>query len=228
MATLTQARERLQIISGRYDLSIADLTYYLNRAQNFLDERTDFQKAPHRYQITLSAGDFVGLIASAARAIQGVWAFYDGERHELSPATPEYVRQEYGDALAQIDRGKPLYYVIDPLTYLNASGEFAYYTGAYADSFSQSGVLVMPPPDVETVIEVNGRFYSPTLSATQSSWWLTSHSELLVRAALRELEIDYRNTEGRKDWEAALQFGVDSLDKDLAEEDLAGVVRMEG
>ena len=47
-------------------------------------------------------------------------------------------------------------------------------------------------------------------------------------AANRQIEIDYRNTAGVKDWEAAIQSELLGLGKDLVEEHIAEVNQMEG
>ena len=47
-------------------------------------------------------------------------------------------------------------------------------------------------------------------------------------AANRQLEVDYRNTAGVKDWEMAIQSEMLGLGKDLVEEHVAEVSQMEG
>ena len=47
-------------------------------------------------------------------------------------------------------------------------------------------------------------------------------------AANRQMEIDYRNTAGVKDWEAAIQSEILGLGKDLVEEHIADVDQMQG
>jgi len=87
----------------------------------------------------------------------------------------------------------------------------------------------MPPTDETVVVEVQGLFYTEKLRAdNDESFWSVMHEDLLIMAALRSLEVFYRNTEGRKDWEAAIKDEVSRLGMDAVEEDIAGVDQIEG
>jgi len=89
--------------------------------------------------------------------------------------------------------------------------------------------MFYPPADGNYTVEIVGLFYSPELSAdTDTSFFGTVHPEILLMAANRQLEIDYRNTQGVKDWELAIQTEMLGLGKDLVEEHIAEVSQMEG
>lgn len=229
MATISWARTRFREVSGRDDLTTAKIDEYLNSGQRFLDKVTDFKKSPTRLQSSLAAGEFFVKFTAQMRTLLGVWAAESGdEKWELNKLSEDYLRSLYPEPPSSTTQGPPEHYCSDPMTYYNASGDFEYYDGAYADSFSYSGLIIMPPADGAYLVEVRGRFYSPTLSDTQSSWWLTNHGEMLVLASMRQVEVHYRNTAGRKDWEAALALPLKAIEDDAAEEDIPTPSRMEG
>ena len=96
-------------------------------------------------------------------------------------------------------------------------------------SYNYNGVMLFPPADGAYTLEVVGLFYSPELvNDTDTSFWGTVHPEILLMAANRQLEIDYRNTAGVKDWEIAIQSEILGLGKDLVEEHIAEISQMEG
>jgi len=228
MATISQMRTWLREKSGRYDLTTAQLDEYINMGQRYLDRITQYQKAPTRFQSALAVGTIYATIPAAARVVQEVWISDGDTKWRLDKATEAQLRELYPEPPAAISTGQPSIYCADPLTYYSASGDFAFYTGAYDTSFSLNGILIMPPPDAAMSLEIRGRFYSPTLGDSQSSWWLTTQSDLLLRAAMRQIEVDYRNTAGRKDWEAAIAADLASIEFDDAEESSMDIDRMEG
>lgn len=228
MATISQIRTWLQEKSGRYDLTTAQLDEYINNGQRYLDRITNFQKAPTRFQTAMTTGTLYATFPAAARVVQEVWISDGDTKWRLDKATPAQLRELYPEPPDEIETGEPSIYCADSLTYYNASGDFQFYDGAYATSFSLNGVLIMPPPDVAMSLEVLGRFYSPDVGDSQSSWWLTTQADLLLRAALRQIEVDYRNTAGRKDWEAAIAADLASIEFDDAEEESMDIDRMEG
>ena len=228
MASIAEARDLFKRLSGRYDLTTLQIDEYLNRGQEFLDEQSDFQKSPRRYQVQISAGQALVTLPAAIRAITQVWVGTADSRFELQKVDEAWLRAVYAEPVENLDRGQPIRYSPDPLTYENASGVFAWGDVDLSDSFDNNGLLVMPPSDQTYQIEVVGRFYSPTLSDSQSSWWLVNKHFQVVRAALRELEADYRNTAGMKDHEYSMQLPIKSINDDAAEEDSVGISEMDG
>ncbi|RLI52540.1 MAG: hypothetical protein DRP09_17690, partial [Candidatus Thorarchaeota archaeon] len=92
-----------------------------------------------------------------------------------------------------------------------------------------NGIIFWPPADKEYVIETWGLFYSPELEDDDhESYWSVTNPLVLIMAALREIEVFNRNTEGVKDWELAIRSEVSGIGKDLVEEDIAEHDQMEG
>jgi hypothetical protein len=90
-------------------------------------------------------------------------------------------------------------------------------------------ILIAPPPEVEGTIQVEGEFYSDPISYDiDDNFWSINHPLTLVHMALMILEETYRNTEGAKDWEAAIDRVVVPLNMDIVEEEVYGINEMEG
>lgn len=228
MATISEARTEFRATSGRADMTTADIDKWLNKGQMFLDQVTQFQKAPTRIQIEVSAGEFFGRFSVRVRTIESVWAADADAKWRLTKVSSRYIRETWPGPPSGLDRSKPMYYAPDPMTYYNASGDFQYYSGVYSDSFTYNGILFMPPADGTYDVEVLGKFYSPIISDSQSSWWLAVQGDLLGLAAMRMLEASYRNTQGVNDWQNAMEPMLKAVQDDLAEEESVDVSRMEG
>ena len=139
---------------------------------------------------------------------------------------------------SSVASGEPAYYAPAVLRMIPESdrleiGESDAMIG-YADvmfdkHYEYNGVVFYPPPDEAYVVEIWGLFYSPELSAdVDESFWSVVHPEVLLMAALHQMEIMYRNTEGANDWLNAIMLEVGGLGKDFVEEHISDIDQMEG
>jgi len=73
----------------------------------------------------------------------------------------------------------------------------------------------------DVTIQAEGLFLSaPLASDSSENFWTVNEPELLLKAAMRELEVMMRNTQGVKDWEAAIATELYALECDLVEDQL--------
>lgn len=244
--TLKQIRQQFRTISGRYELvneaggdNGAD--FYINAGQRYLDGLETLKKAEGRVFRLLAAGQY-SVTFPYSRAIKEVWAASSSssgmERWQLTKKDIQDLRLAYSELPSEIDRGDPLYYTpavlrAVPETYKTPLNSLEAFLG-YADvsigkHFEYNGAIIMPPPDVQTMIEVFGLFYSQTLEADDDeSYWSSVHPELLIMASMRSLEEFYRNTQGVNDWSNAIKERIFAIGKDTVEEDLAECNQMKG
>jgi hypothetical protein len=76
---------------------------------------------------------------------------------------------------------------------------------------------------------INGLFYSAELvNDTDENYWSVAHPMLLYMAAMRQVEVVNRNTQGVRDWENSIMADVKTLGFDLVEEHIAEASEMEG
>ena len=118
----------------------------------------------------------------------------------------------------------------DDVTALTVDALPGYVTDiVFGDNQESDGIVFYPPADAIYYFEVWGRFYHPALTNERlENWWTFNHYGTLLHSALRELETDYRNTEGANDWEASVLKDLRGITFDDAEEQAEGIPRMEG
>jgi hypothetical protein len=87
----------------------------------------------------------------------------------------------------------------------------------------------VPPADQTYVVQVVGLFKNLVLASnTDSNFWSLEEPDLLLRAALYELESFSRGTENAKNWLSAIQTDVQLLEFDTIEEESYNRNQMEG
>jgi hypothetical protein len=76
---------------------------------------------------------------------------------------------------------------------------------------------------------IEGYFNSPVLNADgESTFWTALYPNILVHAALYQLEVFYRNTEGAQDWMRAIQLALMNLDQTAVQDEQVYINQMEG
>lgn len=241
--------------SGRYDLIVGDPTgaytdasaatwcadkganNYINAGQRMLDRMQTHQKTLGRNFALVEIGQFYVTFPDC-RAIKEVWGQNTSDptqgRYKLEKKSLAYLRKKYAN-MVDITNGKPKYYAPAvmrpaPTPTIEELGTLI----AYADILTEkvdvfTGLIFFPPADAAYSIETWAMFYQPRLvNETDETYWSIQHPELLVMAAQCMLEKFSRNTEGVKDWIASVQTELDGIDKDLAEEEIAGLTRLGG
>lgn len=228
---LLDLREDFIRISGRSELTTAEVDRYINRGQKFLDQRTDFKHGIARFFKKISLGEFSVVFSSQCRVIQEVTVNDTEERTRLTKLSWEDFKTLYTQMPSMADQGVPTVYTPAMLrTYpdVQTLAEMQQYLGFFdavlGSDYAYNGIIFMPPADQEYVIEVRGRFFSTDLSATNlSSWWMENQYSALLHGALYQLEVDYRNTEGSNDWLASVVLDLQEASKDYAEEEAADI-----
>jgi hypothetical protein len=241
---LLSVRTNAVKLSGRYDLINADgdtpeagtdngFNFFINGAQRYLDTKFDSKKSDAVSYQTLSANGWYLPLADI-RAIETVWANNTSTRWQLERKSLLWMKDNYTGLVSAATSGSPLYWApglargID-VTNKDALGVFFAYALTQTGNESYSGIMVLSPTESSIVLEISGKFWSPTLANdTDTSYWSEVHEMLLVWATLRQLEISYRNKEGAQDWELAIADYVMGLDKDEIQEQISNIDQLEG
>ena len=213
---LLEIRQQFVRMSGRYDLANEDhsdngANFFIKAGQKYLDRLNTYEKATLRLRWPVEQGQH-RLFISQVRSIKHVWYYHGTERYELIERTVEQLKKWY-PRWGQTDSGAPMLYGIDKAV-----------TGT-----GNTRLYVMPPVDAGGEIVVEGLFYARELLTDEdTSYWSEMYPNVLVMAALRELEVFYRNTQGLKDWENAIQSELHAFEMDLVERETADATQMEG
>jgi len=239
---LKEIRTKFVELSGRFDL-VVDTTDYVDNGANFfiqsgqrwLDRLEEVSKSAGKVYKRIESGDWF-TIFNDCRAIKKVYVTNDEGRCSLTKKDLGWLMLKYGEPIANIDGGTPTYYtpailreVPQSLGAITMSRFVDENIQVQADHMIYNGIIFMPPADDTFIIEIQGLFYSEKLEVDSDvNHWSISDPLILVFAALHELEESYRNTEGAKDWEAAVRSKVIGIGMDQVEEDIADVDHMEG
>lgn len=245
--SLLETRQQFVRISGRYDLVVdgsggdwsdngAD--FYINAGVRMLDQKIETKLSESVFYKKVQQG-MVGLGLPDCRAVREVWTqnLANDARQRLVKRDRKYFRDKWKTQFQNIDQGPPLDYYLPTLRVVPDTitiNQIESYIGWMDSQPSRgnvvyNGILWLPPLDDEYVLEVIGLFYTPKLLGdSDENFWTRQYPMEVVWAALWSLEVSYRNSEGAKDWEAAISGRLLDIDKDNVEEVIAGVSQMEG
>ena len=223
MSTLIQIREKVAELSGRYDLvtdygagtfTDAGADFFIKGAQDYLDRITETSHDRGEVTLALAQGAFTVSLPNM-RAIERVRLVgSDDTQVYLTKVPIRDLREEYGSeaGFATLDQSAPAYYALFSLRTPTPT----------ATSETNKALLILPPPDADVDIVVEGLFSSEPLDADgDESFWSLVHPDLLVLATLYKLEVFYRNTTGANDYRVALHDHVMSIGLDLTAEQAA-------
>jgi hypothetical protein len=232
---LGQIRQKFVEISGRYDLVTNPSTFidngantYITEGLKWLDRLLNKGHMQAKCFKSVVIGDWYVLLQNC-RAIQKVWCSNTEEKWELPIVTLEDFKSEYAEPMANADQGQPQYATIgilrtspETVTQITIDSFCGTANTSAVSEYSYSSLLFSPPADGSYELEVNGLFYSTSLSTdADENWWTVNFPLVVVWAALRQIEITYRNYEGQKDWENAISKELDGVIKDSIEEEIA-------
>jgi len=239
---LEEIRQAFIKRSGRYDLVVdadppesgADngANFYINSGQRFLDRKADVHKAYGR-TFKYPRKGAIAVLFRDCRAIKEVWTANSESRTQLEKKSMPDLRVGYPKPPDEGDQGRPLYYSpaflravpeTDRMTIDEFEGIIDYSDVMFDKHYAYNGVIFAPPSDGTYMVEVWGMFYCDT----DESFWSVVHPSVLLMAAMRELEVVYRNTEGVKDWERSIIVELEGLGKDMVEEDIVEADQMKG
>ncbi len=224
--------------SGRYDLvidttSYADngADYFINSGQDYLDRQgVVVPESEGRIIKTIFPDDYYIEFQERCRVIKDVWANNATDRVHLEKVDWDELRDLYDSPIADISTGAPLYYTLAKLREIDVAdkdsiGIFINYTKS--SSYDYRGILILPPVDEAFDIEIFGKFYQKklTLDADENFWSIETPSTLIT-AALRQVEISYRNIKARGEWEEIIRKDLIDIDMDIVEEKMTDIEEM--
>jgi hypothetical protein len=211
--------------------------YYLNAGIRHLDGRQDCPKTFAWHIINVTEGQ-TGAVLTQARSIHEVWVASSYGRGILERRDQGWLRENYPNSAAQTGRGGPLYWATAQIGLSPAqldldaddfTGMFDWEDITFGEHESYNGIIWMPPCDTTYTLRILGRFASRVLvNDTDMNWWTIRHPEVVVAAAMKRLEQEYRNSQGVQDWEKVIVEDLLSIEKDMVRQDWAGVSKMKG
>ena len=220
---LLELRKKFIFISGRYDLVVdaedwkdngADA--YLNAAARYLNRRVNIPTNFAKTGILLSPG-CDSIVYSACRAVQQISVFSDREyplRYDANlsqnglglPSAFKYCTFQHLPKISEIDISayplEQLNVLIEPCNYVN-------------------GIQLDKKADRPYLLTIYGIYHNTDLKQDSDvNYWSIEYPNLLLKAAMYELEVIYRNREGSNTWLEAIEVDLAALDNDLVEHEM--------
>jgi hypothetical protein len=231
--SLLDIRKQFVQLSGRYDLVVDTSAYanatsgigadfFIRKGQKFIEGKLGINPQLFEFTKALVVGTYQYELRSSAdpdtqyQSLKAVKAIYlttdDNDYKELRKVSIQDWYHLYDSDTAN---GEPTYYTMG----VDSSGSEA--------SGGQSIIKLWAPPDKTYDIKIIGYSGHQKLEGdTDKNYWTLVHGDVLVKAALYELEVFYRNSEGSKDWLVSLQQDINAIDYDAVEQEQSGVSRM--
>lgn len=238
-----QIRQQFRQMSGRFDLVNEDgsnngADFYIDSGMKWLDRRVETKKSPGRVFRVVPSGTYA-VTFPYCRAIKEVWAATGRGRWQLELKPIQDIRAQCsGPETPWPSGGDPLYYApaflravteTDRTAVADFESAVGYTDIMVGENYEYNGVIFIPSTGDDTLIEVWGYFYTQPMEADgDQNYWSVVHPDILVMAALRQVEVFNRNTQGRQDWESAITDMLADIDKDEVEQDITGADQMEG
>jgi hypothetical protein len=238
---LLQIRTQFRKLSGRFDLvdsTFADTgaDFFINEGRKYLDRMDETQKSwASRFKL-LNVGNF-SVSVEQCRAIKEVWLATTEGRWQLVKKNLQDLIAGYLSGLpSSRTNGTPLYYspcltrhIPENIAVSDLGAFIGFVETPAGNANDYNTILLNAPVDKQSMIDVRGLYYSMELiDDTDKNYWSDIHPGLLIKAAMREIEIFNRNTQGVKDWEYAIDTEMKQLGMDLVEQLISEVSEMEG
>lgn len=221
--TLSEIRQLFVQKSGRFDLMDEDgndtgADFFIQAGSRLLDRLSDLKNVREGTFPFMVGEDGLIQLAQLCYLVRRVLAYIGGEKSTPLPLKRVTCRHSLKFLMGR--KGRPLFYALKATRYVPDLKRFP---ASEAGSMKASAldmadcsllVEVLPHPTKELLVEVQGCFYSaPLLEDNDSNVWAEQHPEILLKAALYELEIFYRNTEGANDWLSSIRVDLSGLEQ---------------
>jgi len=220
--SLLELRQRFVEISGRYDLielnDYSDLgaNQFIHDGQKMLDRMLINQN--EEISIPVIAGNYLVELGRVARKIDNVFFEYNNATVCLELKTLSDLKKVFGKSFGNVDSGCPIYWsfnIGNPVT-------------------ARSSIVILAPTDTAITLKIDGLFDTPLMNdltgdgAVEENLWSLNYPEILIKAALYQLEVINRNTKAAENWLMAIKFELEEIDMDLAMMESSHTIQMEG
>ena len=237
---LKEIRTKFIELSGRFDLVVDTTDYedngadfYIHAGTQLLDQLNDTGAEAGTVFYPIRVGDYY-LFIPQLRVVEEVWAYDpsgNGLRLQLEECDRDELREFFPQKIINSKTGYPARYFPGSFKIGNkdSSDKVADFMVQLSDDDSVPNGIIFPPTDRVLTLEVIGKFFSnPLEKCGDTNYWSLNYPIILVWAALYNLEITYRNTEGAKDWLNAIHQRLFDIEKDRVDQDSFNVKQMRG
>lgn len=224
--TLKEIRKDFIEESGRYDFGVdtGDGYYsdngadkYINRGMRMLQLLIDLPSADSVKTQTLTAGEKTITIARLSKVGRIEYKQTDDTWYPLTFLPQPLFLVNYPDAYNT--DSDPASTGLNNYTIVNAIDDTGAYTG--------QTILFNTVLDEDITVRITYNLVASMTSDTDVNYFTMMYPELVVQAAMYQLEVSYRNTEGMKDWMNAMTPTLNGIDNITVKQDLNDEMVME-
>jgi hypothetical protein len=235
--------------SGRYDLVVDTTSYVNNGVEHFLNEghsnvirRLDIPENLVNYSYALPTDTRYLTVLNYETITDVILTVLSSSAQSRLKklSTRDYVA-EYATSSKALQSGTPLYYKIGAPTINFVTNYPKTVSGLTSEDDSISvrstapyirekakSVWIFPKPSEDCEITIIGKSIPYLVVDTDTSNVLINHMELVVLAALYELEVFYRNMESATFFASQLEAKVKLLNDNATEEDTSDMTELRG
>jgi len=239
---LVQLRQKFVETSGRWELVVdttdwadAGADFYIQAGQRLLEGLVTTRQSRGNLYLPLAAGEYQLSWQKSCRVVESVFLETSAARTQLDKVSLLELKNAYTSPVASLGTESPLVYALADLrgietTAKNSLAEYLDYSfDELVSSADYTGIIIAPVTPVAAVVTISGLFDQYELTDdSDENYWTLRHPGLLLKCALYELETFGRGTAHHKSWMDAIQVAVHNLERDIVEEEIAGVDQMEG
>lgn len=238
---LKEIRTKFIDLSGRFDL-VMDTINYVDNGANFyvqgglkwLDTQSEVKGHFGIVYRLLEAGS-PSVTFKNSKVVTDVFIVDTGlEKTVVNYLPYDKFMEEYPKLRNTEDTGTPEYWTKMPVRAVNKLEDtkingYIDYMDLIDLSESYEGILLAPVPTVDCHLEVWGKFNADDLSEDEDyNWWTVNYPNIVIKAALRELDTFNHNTSGVNDWTNSLMMDLYGIEKDFVDADTYHISQMEG
>lgn len=224
---LKEIRKQLVTLSGRFDLWNDDgsdngADFFIRAGQRYAENLMHFDKAESFLEIAVQ--DKNVLLLPRARAIKKItMRMENGTESELPRCSYIQARKFLASQNELNDR--PSHYFVlrsrgndeETPQWITKVENISEADVVNTGFLNASGIVLVPAfsASSEFIVHIQGVFREPFLAEeTDENYWTLEWPQLLLYAALREIEVTYRNTQGIRDWDTAIAALTITLEHD--------------
>ena len=223
---LLQIRQHVMKKSGRHDLAttrnVGDTThiwdvdngadFYIQSGSRALDLAQDIPE--QFFDVGFAIGDYIADLRDCRQVSRVTVIDSDGVERTLNAKSSFSNLVDAYTILAATGVGPPEDWAIYP----RVRPPKQKFLGAKDDIHS---VILMPPTDETLTIRVYGQYFSSLLEENEDeNYWSIKFPELLIMAAIREIEVYNRNTQGYNDMTLVINERLMGVNRDLEKDEL--------
>jgi len=203
--TLSEMRAKFQEVTGRYDLTDAQVDFYLNAGSRKLYRSVEGEQFQTELTVSTCATYYYDL--PNALSVDAIFIVSDSGRERLHRMYPSNFFQFFPDF--ESADGTPIAWTLGNSTSSSKRIIFNCWTPPTTETVDGEEVTTYY---ITFLVRYRKEEVFDSTDTSSETWWSVNYPEALIFASAFVLEAFYRNSEGMRDWLNALQSTLDDVE----------------